>query len=209
MPEAMKENLTELGITDKYSFERPGTQAAVQAVNTFPGVRSMLKDHMVFHTPYSDRVKEVLTGKGDGKAGQFYYSRTVELIKERSYMLSGVPSQSIDIVQKVLNLVLVHFASTALAEFLLKTKKNPHRTYLEHQQILHDIFGYIFKADAAKKMCTQELDLFSTPDHGVLIISLEFIQKLVASKKPKEELANDMLSMVLLTSIEFAQCASW
>ncbi|KAF8578807.1 linoleate diol synthase [Ramaria rubella] len=263
MPEAMKENLTKLGIADKYSFERPGTQAAAQAIDTFPGVRSVLKNRAVFRTPYSDRAKDVLAGQGylvsmddpvahtadkeligaalsddtqaTEKAGQFYYSKTVELIKERSYTLSGIPSRSIDIVQEVLNLVPVHFASTALAGFPLKTKENPHGIYLERelQQMLRDIFGYIFfEADAAKKMRARELaklhakellghikghikdvsrpggllrtlsDLFSAPDHGV---SLEFIQKLVASKKPKEELANDVLSVVLLTSVEFAQ----
>jgi len=34
---------------------------------------------------------------------------------------------------------------------------------------------------------------------------LEFLQKLAASKKPKEELANDALSLALIAGVEYAQ----
>ncbi|KAF8519048.1 linoleate diol synthase [Hysterangium stoloniferum] len=169
------------------------------------------------------------------KAEQFYFDTTQALIKQKSFTLSGSAGYSVDLVGEVLNLVPVHFAATAIAGLPLKTETTPRGIYTEHelQQMLRDVFSYVFfEVEAAKKMRaehfaglhTQELlgyiktnvknigqtgffhslaEFFSSGSTAEP--SLDFMQKLVASKKSRDEVVNNVFAVVLLSSVEYAQ----
>jgi len=169
------------------------------------------------------------------RAARFYYLRTQELIQERSFSLASVNAKSIDIVSEVLNLVPMHFVSAAIAGFPLKTKERPHGTYREREllQMLRDIFSYIFfETDPAKKMRARDLAKSHTDEllghikghlkelanpGGIIKTiseffngaaegpSLDFLEQLTASGKSVDELANNVLAVVLISSVEFSQ----
>ncbi|KAF8512919.1 linoleate diol synthase [Gautieria morchelliformis] len=263
-PEAMKTNLTKLGVAEKYTFSRPDRSEHPHVVNTFSGVSSVLKDRVSFRASYVGRAKEIIPGRGYllslddpvvhkadselvtsalsgdaalvDKAAQFYLQTTKEMIEENSYTLFNIPGRSIDIVGDVLNLVPIHFVSIVLAGFPLKTKQNPHGIYMDRQlmTMLRDVFSYIFfETNPSKQMRAKELAISHTAElighikshlkegspvgeilHTIAHVfhnsnnktgSHEFIKKLSASKRPRDELANDVFSVVLLASVEFAQ----
>ncbi|KAF8500049.1 hypothetical protein BU17DRAFT_72152 [Hysterangium stoloniferum] len=167
-PEAMEKNLTKLGIADKYSFERPGRAPGPHIVESYAAVNSIVRDRATFHTSYVPRVQHIFENRASGylaslndpvqykaysellinslandasaleKAEQFYFDTTQALIKQKSFTLSGSAGYGVDLVGEVLNLILVHFAATAIHEL---------------QQMLRDVFSYVFfEVEAAKKM---------------------------------------------------------
>ncbi|KIJ55788.1 hypothetical protein M422DRAFT_152180 [Sphaerobolus stellatus SS14] len=173
-PEAMKENLSKLGVSEKYSFERPGVAPKVQVVESFTAIKDILDNNASFTTPYTSRAKDVIESRGFlsslddfktheadrrllraafaddrttlQKAEAFYFTKTQELIRAQSYSLSNVEGRAVDIVGEVLNLVPIYFVSQVITGLPIKTKERPHGTYFprEVQQMLRSIFQYVF-----------------------------------------------------------------
>jgi cytochrome P450 len=168
------------------------------------------------------------------RAEGFFYAKTKELIKKNSYTLSGNEGNCIDIVGEVLNLVPIYFVSSMITSIPVKGAEAPRASYMprEMMQMLRDIFSYIFhEPDPSKQMRAQHMatshaqelldhikgNIRSNSGSGLfsVISSLfrstgetetsEFLQKLSATEKPKDELANHVLSVALITGIELSQ----
>ena len=63
-PEAMKDNLSKLGIAEQYSFDRPGVAPKPHVVESFTGIKAILEDIETFVAPYPARAKDIMGGKG-------------------------------------------------------------------------------------------------------------------------------------------------
>ncbi|TCD62866.1 hypothetical protein EIP91_006272 [Steccherinum ochraceum] len=169
-PEVTRQNLTKLGIAEKYDFNRPKPQPIPKVVDTLTGIRYVFNDSTKFKTVYGDDMRLLTGGYGfflvfeeaakhekdrslvlhslfptqDSMANyvNFYKSKTLELLKENSYKISGVAGTRVDIVRNVINLVSVHWAADYLIGIPLKTKANPKGMFTEQE--VYDIFSLLF-----------------------------------------------------------------
>ncbi|KZO96936.1 heme peroxidase [Calocera viscosa TUFC12733] len=169
-PKAMKEYLTELDMAQRYNFDRPKRQPEMRAVNSYEGVKQVLRDHRTFKTTYGPNMKHLTDGYGfflafddpakhnrdrqmmqdalfsDANAykvmGQYFYDKTCALIREKSYSLSGHHVRCVDIVRDVINLAPVHWVSRYVSGLPIKTKEDPNAPYSE--QTAYNIYMIIF-----------------------------------------------------------------
>lgn len=74
----------------------------------------------------------------------FYKETIVNLLKEHSYKLPGLPGTRVDIVRNVFNIACVHWASYYLAGLPLKTKSNPSGIFTEQEA--YDMFSLLHTA---------------------------------------------------------------
>ena len=65
-PQAMEKYTAELGVKDRYNFERPTPAPVTHIINNYPDVAGMMKDVAAFRPPYADRVGAVVKGQGYG-----------------------------------------------------------------------------------------------------------------------------------------------
>ncbi|KAH8099451.1 heme peroxidase [Cristinia sonorae] len=169
-PEVTRKNLTKLGIVEKYSFDRPKALPIPKVVDTVAGIKYVFNDSTKFKTTYGDDMRLLTRNYGfflvfedeqrhskdrslvlhslfptqDSLVNyvNFYKTKTLELLKENSYKISGVPGTRVDIVRNVINLVSVHWAADYLIGIPLKTKANPKGMFTEQE--VYDIFSLLF-----------------------------------------------------------------
>ncbi|GJJ10924.1 hypothetical protein Clacol_005153 [Clathrus columnatus] len=186
-PEAMKTNLTNLGIEAKYKFDRPQHVEAVKPVGSYEAVRAILDDKPNFSSQTVIRAKSILPGQSflsslgnseaykanlaviqsslsrndfTQKSGTFFYEKASAMIKDASFTLPGSTTLNVDIVGDVIQQLTITYVSEAVAGLPLKTNKNPRGIYPNRdlQQMLHDVFSYIhLETDISRLMRAKEL----------------------------------------------------
>ena len=141
-PAATRDNLTKLGLADKYAFDRPVTQPVPKVLNTLTGIRHVFADPSKFVQIYTDDMKALTRGYGfmlvfDQPAKhdkdrafcwhalvpdmntmngytKWYKDMTEQLIAEKQFKYDGVDGTYVDIIRDVVNLVSVHWAADKL-----------------------------------------------------------------------------------------------
>lgn len=71
-PSAMEKFTTQLGVRDRYSFDRPTPAPVTHIIDDYPTVAGIMKDVQSFRPPYADRVGAVVKGQGYDNVGIFY-----------------------------------------------------------------------------------------------------------------------------------------
>ncbi|KAI6041268.1 heme peroxidase [Pisolithus marmoratus] len=182
-PEAMEKFLKDLGKLDQYTLERPKPSSDCVTVSNYVEVGEVLRDETCFAPDYASRAKEVIKGKGffaasgEGeihtqflgvltpsaeavqKIGDYFYSKTRELIDKNSVTLIGTNTRSVNIVGDVLKYVPVYWTATEIGGIPLKTSHNPHGVYTpkELYDILGEIYQFIFlEIEPAKYMVMKQ-----------------------------------------------------
>ncbi|KIK94193.1 hypothetical protein PAXRUDRAFT_143426 [Paxillus rubicundulus Ve08.2h10] len=166
-PEAMEENLKNLGKLDDYVLERPKKRTPATTVNSYVEVGEVLKDNSNFIAQSEERAKEVIRGEGFlsasgdvdqvpefinalapspaaiDKIGQYFYTKSSELIAASSCSLINTNIKSVNIVRDVLKVVPVYWAASEVAGIPLKDKQHSHGVYTPQE--LYDILGEIYR----------------------------------------------------------------
>ncbi|KDQ18824.1 hypothetical protein BOTBODRAFT_28325 [Botryobasidium botryosum FD-172 SS1] len=264
-PKAMKKNLTNLGIADKYDFTKPVSPNPVKSVKAYVEVKGVLDDSRAYRTPYGEKIRSIMQGHGyllsldepslnnrDRQlirdavvpAGSleaiadYFFVKTQELIKEKSYTLIGKGTSVVNIVRDVFNLVPLHWASYEVAGIPLKSKDEPRGSILEQELygMLKCLYTYIFmdmhpdtklrQRDQSKRHVRELLGHIkrtlstargSSLPFGDLAMSVmemfrnekkaavKVMQKLHLSGRDEAELANNVLSAVILSTVEYSQ----
>ncbi|KZT38100.1 linoleate diol synthase [Sistotremastrum suecicum HHB10207 ss-3] len=187
-PETMHKSLVNLGLEEKYTFDRPVPAAEVIPVGNHNDVDIVLTAPSNFEAHYAERARRILPGRINGffiadeytralreqhqvqqalfgkpdslrNIADYFATTTLELIEERSFGLSGKTTQNIDIVRDVLNSVPIYWVSQ-LASLPLKTKKTPFGSYVEAElyQMFSEVYSFIFEEGDPSKYI-QLLDL--------------------------------------------------
>lgn len=151
IPEVTHQNLTKLGIVDKYDFARPVAQPIPKVLNTLTGIRYVFNDSTKFNQTYKADMELLTDGYGFmltfddykrhetdkqlvwhalfpnkdavDKSIQWYKEKTVAMLKQYSYSYDGVPGTYVDIIKNVVNLVSVHWAADKLVSALSPTNR--------------------------------------------------------------------------------------
>jgi cytochrome P450 len=169
-PEAMEQNLANLGKLDDYSLERPKKRVPSTTVTGYVEVGEVLRDTQSFAPVSENRASEIIKGKGffpasaDAaelqkeftsalapspeaieKIGQYFHEKTAELISASSCPLINTNSRSVNIVRDVLKLVPVYWAASEIAGITLKDKHHS-GVYTAHElsNILGEIYQFVF-----------------------------------------------------------------
>ena len=142
IPEVTKQNLTKLGIADKYKYNRPIATPVPKVLNTLTGIRYVFNDFNRFKVIYKADMEMLTEGYGfmltfdeqkkhdTDKAMvwhallpdlnvykqnvEWFKNKTKEMLKEKSVKYDGVSGTYVDIIRDVINLVSVHWASDKL-----------------------------------------------------------------------------------------------
>jgi hypothetical protein len=177
IPSENRKILTDLNRVDLFDFDRPKAIPSRVNITSYGGAKYILENQDKYRVTWWEGLT-FLMGTGGGRfmlsgdtafhKGQrecmhamvyrddwhahikkFYAQMTEELLREKSYTLSGGSSQTrqryVDIIRDVGNIAHVHFASRVF-NLPLKTKKNPHGIYSEQElyMVLAVIFVCIF-----------------------------------------------------------------
>ena len=141
-PEVTKQNLTKLGIADKYDYSRPVAQPVPKVLGTLTGIRHVFADPTKYIQIYTKDMTMLTRGYGfmlvfDEKQKhdrdrtfcwhalvpdtqtmqeytQWYKQMTTKLLNEKKFSYDGVPGTYVDIIRDVINLVSVHWAADKL-----------------------------------------------------------------------------------------------
>ncbi|KAL0260371.1 hypothetical protein SLS55_004057 [Diplodia seriata] len=172
VPSEMENVLKTLGKAHLYNFERPQFIPPFKLVYSYACAEKILGDKATFNVTWGPAM-QFLMGKpaknfmlaGDGhenmesrkmmkdalyisdwqkEVKNYYLAKSEELLKEKSYRLGDSLNQ-VDLIRDVGNLVHIHFAAD-LFLLPLKTKKNPHGLFTEHElyMILAAVFTVVF-----------------------------------------------------------------
>ncbi|KAI0789558.1 heme peroxidase [Abortiporus biennis] len=157
---------------EDYSFTRPKAQPIPKVLDTIKGIRyasshpekfkNVIKSHMELCTqgygnvlvfddkvPHDRDLKEVMHAifpdqkTIDGYI-DWFKQKTLECFASKSYKIDGVSGTRIDLVQNVLNIVFVHWASDFFCAIPIKTKENPKGIFTEQE--VYDMFTVLFLA---------------------------------------------------------------
>ncbi|KAH8111877.1 heme peroxidase [Phellopilus nigrolimitatus] len=186
-PQVTFQNLTKLGIAEKYDFNRPKTTPIPKVLNTLTGIRYVFNDFKKFHQIYEADMKMLTDGYGFmltfddqkthsvdkalvwhalfpskdsvGQYVEWYKGKTRDLLKQKSFQYDGVPGTYVDIIKDVINLISVHWAADKLCGIPLKTAANPRGLFTEQE--VYDMFTVLF-------MCVFEN---IQPEHGWVLRS--------------------------------------
>ncbi|KAJ6481195.1 heme peroxidase [Mycena vulgaris] len=166
-PQKMKQSLTNQGIAEKYTFNRPIPAVQPKILKTFTGIKYVFNDPSRFRTIYEDlshvgggygfflcfdkpakydadraQALHALFPSEDSLAGyrKWYRESITQRIKERSWKYNGVPGNYIDITKSV-NSVSVSWAAEQLCGLPLKTKQNPSGLFTEQE--IYDMFSLL------------------------------------------------------------------
>ncbi|KAL4246560.1 hypothetical protein ABKN59_008750 [Abortiporus biennis] len=189
---------------DDYSFDRPKVQPIPKVVATLEGIQYVTGNNDKFKTVTGENMRLCTQGYGnllnfddkiphdrdlkealhavfpDQKTIDGYITwfrqKTSEFITSKSYTIDGVAGTRVDIVQNVINLVFVHWASDYLCGIPVKTKENPKGTFTEQE--IYDMFALLFT--------TVFLNL--TPENG---------WTLHVSGKQVADVVNDLISKAI------------
>ncbi|KAG8883882.1 hypothetical protein FRB97_005720 [Tulasnella sp. 331] len=269
VPSKIKKYLTEVGIADKYNFDRPMAKTPIQALKSYTEAQAALNNRYLA-APLAFRAQDILPGYGylatfnrpdqnaadiklirqaftAGAAARkhvdFFGRKTLELLKERSFVLPGTGASRINIVKDVINMLPVHFVASHVIGLAVKSPDHPTGSYYEEElrEKLQSISDYIFiegtpfTSDLAFQITRKDqarkdvADLISHVHHhfdslgggripflGVIDVashlilgepqnSHEWLRRLLASGKERDELANDVLVLAAAVSVEFSQ----
>ncbi|KAL4078615.1 heme peroxidase [Scleroderma yunnanense] len=182
-PTTMETNLKNLGKLKDYSLERPKAADVKTTVSNYVEAGEVLRDNTVFATDYVQRAQEVIKGKGFfaattdveihkqflsalapsaeavDKIGEYFYTKTRELIEQNSLPFIGTNTRSVNIVRDVLKCVPVCWAASEIGGIQLKTKQNPHGVFTPRElyDMLGDIYQFVFlEIEPAKYMVTKQ-----------------------------------------------------
>ncbi|EGN96758.1 hypothetical protein SERLA73DRAFT_93339 [Serpula lacrymans var. lacrymans S7.3] len=183
-PDAMEPHLKKLKLLDQYDLKRPGVTPGTSAVEGYVEVGEILKDTSKFGTEYAARAKEVIKGKGFYTAsengeeekkeflgalapsteaadaiGKYFFKKTTELIKVKSFSLVGENVRGVNVVRDVLKYVPIYWAATEVAGIRIKSKESPHGAFGEQElyDMLGEIYTYVFlDVEQSKYMVLQE-----------------------------------------------------
>ncbi|KAI0732597.1 heme peroxidase [Fomitopsis betulina] len=181
-PATTRQNLTKLGIADKYTYERPVAQPVPKVLNTLTGIRHVFSDPSKFVQIYTEDMKALTRGYGfmlvfdepkkhDSDRAfcwhalvpdmatmndytKWYRDMTEQLLEEKKFKYDGVDGTYVDVIRDVVNLVSAHWAADKLCGISLKTKANPHGDFTEQE--VYTMFTVLF-------MCVFEN---VAPEHG-------------------------------------------
>ncbi|KAF9512279.1 hypothetical protein BS47DRAFT_1394408 [Hydnum rufescens UP504] len=172
------------GYAGQYSLDPPAVQPITKLVVDLSAIQEALHDdrEKKFATTYAKNIldiklspsfldviddsgvyehvtktlQDIYVPKAElGVIGQYFYEKTLQLLREKSFSLNDKVPNFVDVVKDVARLVPVHWASTQIAGLPLKTATEPHGIYYEQQmyQILRDIYSFIFlEADTSLKI---------------------------------------------------------
>jgi hypothetical protein len=178
--------------------------------------------------------KTGISGEAVERAKKYYYEKTAEFLKERSYTLSRSKTRSVDIVRDVLMAVPLHWASYELAGLPLKSPQDPRGSLYEEElyDMLKDIYNFVFldlesakrnvnaeEAETHVEVLTAHIknSLRSGGARGIVSTIYETIvgrrkdamsvlmRSFYATGKDDDELANDILSVVVGITTEYSQ----
>jgi linoleate 10R-lipoxygenase len=180
-PESMEVFLGKLGTADRYDFNRPPDPAPTAIAKEYNDVQQILGSAK-FRQPYGDKGARIVSGEGFflasnndaeslrdqrevlrvmGEPGEtdhiahYFYEKTRELIKVKSYSLTDKNTKYVDIVRDVLCYVPLHWAASELAGLTLKSHKDAGGDYTESQlyDMITDVYAYLFlDLDPSKSM---------------------------------------------------------
>ncbi|THH03477.1 hypothetical protein EW145_g6222, partial [Phellinidium pouzarii] len=151
-----------------------------------------------------------------------------------SYFLSGKTTKNVD-VSAVLKMIPIHWVASEIAGITLKSAENPDGEWTDEElfSMLGDIYAFIFLESNPEKLLNTEdrarksaddilrvikanlravgggrlsfagffSSMFSTPKKN----SHELMEKLVAKNRPIDELANSILSVAVVATVELSQ----
>ncbi|KAG7449917.1 heme peroxidase [Guyanagaster necrorhizus] len=174
-PAAVKENLTNIGLDlSNYSFERPKPKPIPIVLNTISGIRYVFSNFNVYKQTYTDDMNLLTQGYGfmlsfdekekhdtdrvmtlkalfpdqemKAKYVAWYGTKTLELLKRKTFKYPGLPGNHVDIVRDVINLVSAHWVAENLIGFQLKTEETPSGILTEQEfyQMLELLFTCVF-----------------------------------------------------------------
>ncbi len=72
----------------------------------------------------------------------WYKQKTLDLIKQYSYTIDGLPGTRVDVVRNVINVAAVHWAADYLCGIPLKDQANPKGVFTEQE--IYDILSLLF-----------------------------------------------------------------
>jgi hypothetical protein len=180
-PESMEVFLRNLGTADRYDFKRPSDPVPTVFATEYNDVQQILGSAQ-FRQPYGDKGARIVSGEGFflasnkeaesqrdqrevlrvmGQPGEtdhialYFYEKTRELIKVKSYSLTDKNTKYVDIVRDVLCYVPLHWAATELAGLSLKADKESGGDYTERElyDMITDVYAYLFlDLDPSKSM---------------------------------------------------------
>ncbi|KAG8990745.1 hypothetical protein FRB94_013112 [Tulasnella sp. JGI-2019a] len=172
VPSKIKKYLTEIGIADKYNYDRPPSRTPMVALKSYADTQAALSNRYLA-APLAFRAQDILPGYGylatynrpdqnaadiklirsaftAGPAARkhvdFFTRKTLELLKDRSYVLPGTTATRINIVKDVINLLPVHFVAHHVIGLALKTPTQSTGIYYEEElrEKMQSISDYIF-----------------------------------------------------------------
>ncbi|KAI6041267.1 heme peroxidase, partial [Pisolithus marmoratus] len=242
-PEAMERFLKDLGKLDQYTLERPKPPGDSMTVTSYVEVGEVLRDESGFMPDYASRAKEVIKGKGffaasgEGeiqtqflgvltpsaeavqKIGDYFYTKTRELIEKNSVTLIGTNTRSINIVSEVLKYVPVYWTATEIGGIPLKTKQNPHGVYTpkELYDILGEIYQFVFLEIEPAKYMVMKQRVKGHVEHLSHSIKASFggtgsrknahsqlLKSLFKLGHSTHEVVNEILALMVGTSVELS-----
>jgi linoleate 10R-lipoxygenase len=172
-PESMEVFLRKLGTADRYNFNRPPDPSPIVIAKEYNDVQQILGSAQFRH-PYGDKGARIVSGEGfflatnndtesqrdqrevlrvlgtsperADQIANYFYEKTRELIKVKSYTLSDKNVRFVDIVRDVLRYVPLHWAATELAGLTLKADKDSLGDYTEPQlyEMITDVYAFLF-----------------------------------------------------------------
>ncbi|KAG8959793.1 hypothetical protein FRC00_001226, partial [Tulasnella sp. 408] len=170
-PRSMKTYLSGINLAHKYSFDRPvplpvmrplksayDVRAALTNPNLhsripllardiFPGVTYLTTfNRPELHREYRNHLYQAFAGSAASLHAKYLAKLSAQLIKWKSYSVTGLGKNFVDIVKDVIQPLGVQLASTFVLGIALKSKTSPHGAYYEGEiyQRLKSIYEYIF-----------------------------------------------------------------
>ncbi|KAN0138081.1 hypothetical protein V8E53_003970 [Lactarius tabidus] len=180
-PASMEVFLRRLGTANLYDFSRPPDRPLIAIAAEYNDVQQILGSAQ-FRPLCGDKVARILSGEGFFLASnkgsesqrdqrevlrvmggqdqtdqivQYFYEKTRELIKVKSYSLTDKNTKYVDIVRDVLRVLPTHWAATSLAGLTLKADNESWGDYTESQlyEMITEIYSVLFlDLDPSKAM---------------------------------------------------------
>ncbi|TFK29651.1 heme peroxidase [Coprinopsis marcescibilis] len=182
-PQSMATHLKKLNKLDLYDLSRPKARNPSTVVDDYSQIVTILKEVNAFRTPYGEKARKLIKGKGFypaesnkeqdvvrkalsgspelvAKIGAYFYDQTKKQIDVNSYALVGAKTRGIDLVRRVIS----NLASIWLTDLSGFNAKAPEAqddfkidTVEELFTALSEIYSFIFwNVEPAKVMVLQE-----------------------------------------------------
>ncbi|KAG9049801.1 hypothetical protein FS837_009101 [Tulasnella sp. UAMH 9824] len=170
-PRSMKKCLGNINLAHKYSFDRPVPLPVMQpfksaydvrAALTNPNLHSLIPllardispgvtyltsfNRPELHREYRNHLYQAFAGSAASSHTKYLAKLSAQLIRSKSYSVTGLGKNFVDIVKDVIQPLGVQFASTFVLGIALKSKTSPHGAYFEGKiyQKLKSIYDYVF-----------------------------------------------------------------